>query len=231
MITETGKLLPWLSSRGKMHGFVQTFVRNGGRVTECTEDALVMVQEEADLVFALGRFQETDIIRNAGTIMTDRWDWFNEKLAGGLYSGTLTARNAVYIKDLPPEKSDLPGTFIRLLDEQDIPFIKACYEGFDADDAYLHRCLQRGMLGIEADGRLAGFIGTHDEGAMGLLEILPQYRRKHYAEALETAMIRYLMADGRAVWCQVKENNTASCHLQEKLGFAWGDMYYWLFRD
>jgi tRNA (guanine37-N1)-methyltransferase len=86
------------------------------------------------------------------------------------------------------------------------------------------------MIGIEAEGQLAGYIGTHDEGAMGLLQILPPYRRRHYAEALETAMIRFLMADGRAVWGQVEESNTASRRLQEKLGFAWGDLYYWLFR-
>ena len=44
-------------------------------------------------------------------------------------------------------------------------------------------------------------------------------------------MIRFLMADGRAVWGQVEESNTASRRLQEKLGFAWGDLYYWLFRE
>ncbi|MBQ3273174.1 MAG: GNAT family N-acetyltransferase [Solobacterium sp.] len=231
MMNETVKLLPWLTARGKMHGYVQTFVRNGGRVLECSADTLVMVQEEADMVFALGQFRDTEEILKAGTLMTDRKDWFEEKLAGGQYAGTLIARNAVYMKDLPPEEIILPGTSFRMLDEKDLPFVQETYTGFDADDAYLKRCLRRGMIGIEAEGQLAGYIGTHDEGAMGLLQILPQYRRRHYAEALETAMIRFLMADGRAVWGQVEESNTASRRLQEKLGFAWGDLYYWLFRE
>lgn len=230
MMTETEKLQPWLQKRGRMDRFVETFVLNGGRVLEVSEDALVMVQAEADMVFALGQFTETDVIRQAGSVMTDRKDWFERQLASGQYDGTLIAQNAVYTKDVPPEEITLPGTVIRLLDERDIPFIREHYDGFDADDAYLQRCLRRGMLGIESEGQLAGFIGSHDEGAAGLLEILPEYRRRHFAEALETAMIRYLMADGRIVWGQVKEDNTASRRLQEKLGFTWGGWYYWLFR-
>ena len=230
MINELEKLQPWLAARGKMHGYVQTFVHNGGRVLACTADSLVMAQEETDTVFALGQFRETEEILEAGTLMTDRKDWFEEKLAGGQYAGTLIVRNAVYMNELPPEEIRRPGTSFRMLKEEDLPFIRETYTGFDADDAYLQRCLKRGMLGIETEGQLAGYIGTHDEGAMGLLQILPQYRRRHFAEALETAMIRFLMAEGLPVWGQVEESNTASRRLQEKLGFAWGDMCYWLFR-
>ena len=32
------------------------------------------------------------------------------------------------------------------------------------------------MLGAFVDGELAGFIGRHDQGALGVLEVLPEYR-------------------------------------------------------
>lgn len=36
------------------------------------------------------------------------------------------------------------------------------------------------MWGLFVYGELAGFIGIHDEGSMGLLEVLPSYQRHGY---------------------------------------------------
>ncbi|MBQ1447288.1 MAG: GNAT family N-acetyltransferase, partial [Solobacterium sp.] len=59
---------------------------------------------------------------------------------------------------------------------------------------------------------------------------LPLYRRRHYAEALESALIRRLQAQDRFVWCQVEEDNAPSWNLQTRLGLVPADLYYWLFR-
>ena len=40
------------------------------------------------------------------------------------------------------------------------------------------------------NGGLAGFIGIHTEGSIGLLFVLPEQRRKGYAEELESFMKR-----------------------------------------
>ena len=65
------------------------------------------------------------------------------------------------------------------------------------DGRYLLDRLGRGlMLGAFVDDMLAGFIGVHSEGSMGLLEVFPAYRRRGLASALERGMIYLQMRKG-----------------------------------
>lgn len=65
---------------------------------------------------------------------------------------------------------------------------------------------------------------------MGLLEVLPRYRRKGYGAVLEAFLIRHMLSLGRTPFCQVFEGNTASEKLQQKLGMERSDqMTWWLF--
>lgn len=41
------------------------------------------------------------------------------------------------------------------------------------------------MLGAFIDKKLVGFIGTHEEGSIGILEVLPQYRKRGIGEMLQ----------------------------------------------
>ena len=226
---DSDELQRWIALHGPASRFVLTILDNDGEIIEVTDTALVLHQAWSDTLYALGAFTDCALLHSAGTIMTDRKDWFDEQVQSGAYEDTLTARNAVLLSeahtiDVPP------GASIRSLTRDDLPFLLEHYDGFAVDSAYLISCIHRGMLGIEEDGRLAGFIGFHPEGSMGLLYVLPKYRRRHYAEALESALIRRLQAQDRFVWCQVKEDNTPSWNLQARLGLVPADLYYWLFR-
>ena len=53
---------------------------------------------------------------------------------------------------------------------------------------------------------------------MGLLEILPEYRRKGYGAELECLMINRMLENGLIPYCQFQTDNIASRALQEKLG-------------
>lgn len=64
----------------------------------------------------------------------------------------------------------------------------------------------------------AGFVGTHEEGGMGMLEVFPAYRRRGIAEALEKFLINRTLEKGYTPYCQVFTDNEASIRLQEKLG-------------
>ena len=216
-------------SGGPDREFILTTLINGGRVIECGKDDLVILQDIPNTVYALGSFTDSEVIREAATVMTDNRKWFEEHVGEVGEENTLIAQNVLYAGDMP-ERIVPEGTSFRLMDESDIPFLMEDYDGFDADEAYMSRCIERGMLCIEKNGLVAGYIGVHDEGAMGLLHIKPEYRRMHYGEALETEMIRMLMEKGYPVWGQVVGDNTASRRLQEKLGLVWSGWYYWIFR-
>ena len=113
---------------------------------------------------------------------------------------------------LPPEVE-----IKRLTHEYDA-FIYAHYHLDDED--YLFSRMDEGMFGIFERNTLAGFIGVHDNGEIGLLEILPDYRRKGYATLLESFMINRQLSKGLLPRGEVETWNTSSLQLQEKLGMT-----------
>lgn len=77
--------------------------------------------------------------------------------------------------------------------------------------------------------KLAGFIGNHLEGTIGLLEIFPEYRRRGYGLALESFMVNRMLKENRIPYTQVELGNEISEKIQRKLGFEISEkILYWL---
>jgi ribosomal protein S18 acetylase RimI-like enzyme len=86
------------------------------------------------------------------------------------------------------------------------------------------------LFGGYKDGKLIGFIGTHLEGSVGLLEVFPQYRRLGYGITLEGYMINQMIEKDLIPFAQIEVNNEKSIALQKKLGFEISeDRLYWLY--
>ncbi len=120
---------------------------------------------------------------------------------------------------------------IRPLGPETLDFV---YENYGhASREYLRERLCDGvMLGAYVDGELAAFIGEHIEGSMGLLHVMPAYRRHHLGFALERAAIRRTMLLGQVPYDQVFEDNAASHALQKRLGMTPSQgLVYWLTDD
>lgn len=113
---------------------------------------------------------------------------------------------------------------------EQLSFVYDSYE-HSHDINYLKNIINRGHLwGIFEDNVLAGFIGIHDEGSMGILEVKEKYKRKGYGCLLESYLINYFIDRGWVPYCQVIENNNASFALQRKLGLKISKkLSYWLF--
>ena len=108
---------------------------------------------------------------------------------------------------------------IRPLDESYLPVLLKYYSL--AGIVSVQERLESGsMFGAFLSGALAGFAGTHAEGSMGLLEVLPEYRRQGIAVVLETFLANRFLAEGRVPFAQIIAGNTASLKLQQKLGFT-----------
>ena len=69
----------------------------------------------------------------------------------------------------------------------------------------------------------AGYIGQHPEGSMGLLFIFPEFRRRGYAQELESFQINAIIAEGRTPYAHIIEDNYKSIALQQKLGAVFAD--------
>ena len=129
-----------------------------------------------------------------------------------------------YYGEMPPapelEIRTLDGTFLDVLTREYEHGTREYMAGRIADGV---------MLGAFENGQLAGFVGEHIEGSMGLLHVMPAFRRHHVGSALERAMIRETMLRGNTAYCQVFPDNGASQSLQGCLGLESAQgMLYWL---
>lgn len=135
------------------------------------------------------------------------------------FTQQMVCRQAAYLNHEPLMMTDSPIKIERL-DERHLPFIMAHYS--HADDAAYHReRLKSGvMYGAFLGRQLAGFIGLHAEGSIGMLEVLPEYRRKGIAYALEAFLVNRQLANGNVPFAQIVEGNDASLALHRKLNFS-----------
>ncbi len=91
--------------------------------------------------------------------------------------------------------------------------------GAEHSEAYIRERITAGaMYGAFFGEELAGFIGIHAEGSIGMLEVLPQYRRRRLGLALTTYMANLGIARGEIPYGQVAVDNEASLALQHTVG-------------
>ncbi len=156
------------------------------------------------------------LMENASLIVLHQPHLRDELMRRFSLKRTMICHQTAWMKDTPvPAPDDYAD--IRPLTMSDFPVVREHYVSLP-DEQYIRSRLEAGMLGIYVNGSLAGFIGTHPEGTIGLLEILPAYRRRGLAFQLENAMMRHQQALGRIPYAQIIEGNAASLALHEKLG-------------
>ncbi|SFQ31817.1 Ribosomal protein S18 acetylase RimI [Lachnospiraceae bacterium XBB1006] len=133
------------------------------------------------------------------------------------FADGLECFQVAYYSDDMPEVSD--ALDIRLAEEKDVPFLMENYDALSEEEMREEVKLGNILLGYEGN-EIAGFVGEHLEGSIGLLHVLPKFRRKGYAIQLENAYIRKNMEAGFVPFGQVEIHNQASLALQEKLGLT-----------
>ncbi len=215
--------------------FLEITRRGTGELVLCAPDAIVMREPSSGVVLfhaknapaaraALEKLPRTGLYAVHGEQnMRLAADALGIKSADGVEK----CRQARYMKEAAPVPP--PGVEMRVLDETYIEAVAQHYGGVD-DPSYVRRRVKAGVVvGAFVGGALAGFIGTHAEGSMGMLEIFPEYRRRGLGCALEAGLIRRLLERGEIPFCQVIEGNEASMRLQEKLGMTFSDEpVYWM---
>ena len=128
---------------------------------------------------------------------------------------------SAYTKTTPMEETLAD---IRRLDRR---FLKRIADNYElADEEEIAALLDAGVIyGAFAGGELAGFIGRHEEGSVGLLFVFPEFRRMGIAEALERNYVNRELAEGNVAYGQIFVGNTPSRQLQEKLGMDFSDKF------
>lgn len=114
---------------------------------------------------------------------------------------------------------DCPGLTIRPFRPEEVPTLLAHYDMEGEAEIMDH--IRRGELfAAEYNDQLAGFMGLHSDGSMGLLETFPEYRKLGIGRAIEKFFINFCLDRGWVPYGQVRRNNEASFSLQQNLGMA-----------
>ena len=140
--------------------------------------------------------------------------------------------NCVQVIYLNEEANDLgSGHDIRVLSYDGYhDLLRETYHGLPEDMTEDH--LRAGdIIGLFIDDRIVGYIGAHTEGSIGMLYVIPEYRKHGYAMILENAMIEKKLKEGKIPFAQILESNEASLALQKKLGYESSEEYVlWMHR-
>ena len=148
------------------------------------------------------------------------------------FKDSMVCYHAVYTKSMPIEIPDC-DVEIRMLSEEYIDTIIKNYSKIDlCNREYIGgRIKNRAMYGAFIKGELCGFIGIHEEGSIGMLEVIPEYRGRGIAKCLQAFLTNDAVNNGRYAYGQIVENNMISIELQKRLGFEISSRkVYWLFK-
>ena len=145
------------------------------------------------------------------------------------YKNYFECKQSAYLNEFPPNLNQ--NINIRLLEDKDKTIVRENYKSMDEDFDYTSFLIdEKSMWGAFDNNDLMGFIGIHSEGSMGLLEVLPEYRNKGVALALQSFLIDYLLKKDWIPFGQVFIDNEKSLNLQKKLGLEISEeSVFWLY--
>jgi len=163
-------------------------------------------------------------------ILTGHQMWYKDKLAAHFgFQTEQICRQSAWLAPQPPVVPSFDGE-LRWLDRSWAVWTEEHYSHSFGGVSYMEDAIDRGMLGAFVDGQPAGFIATHIEGSMGMLEVLPQYRRRGIGEALLLAITASCLERGIYPYGQVWADNDPSLALQRKVGMTLSEeLIFWLF--
>ena len=123
-----------------------------------------------------------------------------------------------------------PKHLLKPLTVRDVAYIyeNSTYKKYTDYDYILERVKDGISLGLYDRGGLIAWILTHDDGAMGLLNVLPEYRRMGYGSDVTRGMIKVLRAKNRIPFVHIEEDNIKTMNLALKIGFQKDRMVHWL---
>lgn len=143
---------------------------------------------------------------------------------------TMCCKQAVWNDSAPPAVPSSPLALeIRPLTLDRAAEVETLYSHEIGIDYIRGRILAGEMFGAFSEGELTGFIGLHEEGSMGMLEVVPSYRRRGIGAYLISHLCGALIKKGWPPFSQFTVENTASEKLHRSMGFQIPEgEVYWL---
>ena len=143
------------------------------------------------------------------------------------FSEMFACYQVAYYGEKPAIDSEL---YVKTADEHDLPMLLENYHMISPKELVEVVRRKSLLLGYYQE-HLAGFIGEHLEGSMGLLYVFPEYRHRGFGTALQTYLIAKTMEKGYIPFGQIEKDNQDSLKIQEHLGMTRSDkLIVWMWK-
>lgn len=140
-----------------------------------------------------------------------------------------TCKQIVWTEQQAPARTQ--ELFIRHAQMADLELCMSVYHQSSPEDIRGAVELGNVFLAYKED-EFVGMIGLHMDGSMGMLDVLPAYRRRGYGTEMERMLIAHQLAQGCIPYGQVHLSNNASFALQENIGMKCSQgTLTWLYRE
>ncbi len=108
-----------------------------------------------------------------------------------------------------------------------VVFNNSIYQDYISEE-YVKERIHKGIsAGIYEDNKLVSWSITQDDGAIGFLHTLKNFRKKGYGKAVTFSLIEKLRNNGELPFAYVEENNQESMNILLKLGFKQIKNVHW----
>jgi ribosomal protein S18 acetylase RimI-like enzyme len=125
-----------------------------------------------------------------------------------------------------PENS-LPLSLLKVDDAEHI-YLNSNYKIYSSVD-YIREQIKQGIgSAYRHEQTLAGWVLTHDDGALGMLHVLSSYRRRGVGRTLVGDLVRKVREVGLIPYTYVEPSNLASMELVKSLGFIPDKPIHWV---
>lgn len=94
------------------------------------------------------------------------------------------------------------------------------YKEFLSTEYIVDRLERDVSAGIHIDNKLIAWGFTHDDGALGFLNVLKYHRKRGYATEVMLGLINMKRKEGEDVFGNILTNNVASVKMVTKIGFG-----------
>lgn len=224
-----------LAEKGLKYADMVALIDSGrAELVDCASDGITLCDQKTNAYFIATGSEEyakkaAEIAKDAREI-TAHEEFYAQQMKEAFGFNQMIQFHHVSYQEKTPPKVDAQFD-IRVLGTEFVPELVAIYEY--AGQEYMQERTESGeMFGAFVDGKLAGFIGIHDGGAIGLLRVLDEFRRRGIAVALENYAIAHQMEHGVLPYAQIHDGNDASIHLQKKIGMSMAEStVYWMFNE
>lgn len=174
---------------------------------------------------------ELDLIKNKLNLDDDNFASIDDWMFPVLTEGKQIVWDLQMLQFYLPDDVTLPASEFETVpltaEDSYIVYNNSEYKEYISRE-YVKDCIQKGIsAGLNQNNKLVSWAITQDDGAIGFLHTLDDYRRKGLGYGVTISMIHNVRDSGGLPFANVLESNKRSINLLSKLGFKENKKIHW----